>query len=165
MQPWTGEDAVSPRTSLSMNLAGYRFLYSVAQFVIRQCSGMIHRYLAGSVQDDQRRCRTCPVGIEVLFAQRNRHVLKAAVVSGADGFDVCALLLGRCVGSLGCVAVELGWTDDDQARGSELLPQAGDDGDLGFAVHTPMGPEEKKNWRTFQRRGSWGLGSEILGYL
>ena len=104
---------------------------------------MIHRYLAGAIQDYQRRRRTCSVGIEVLFAQRNRHILQAGVIFGADGFDICALLFGRGIGSLGCVAVELGRTDDDQARGSELLPQAGDDGDLGFAVHTPMRPEKQ----------------------
>src|ERR1700676_790269 len=103
---------------------------------------MVHRYLAGAIQDDQSRRRACSVGVEVLFAQWNRHVLQAGVIFGADGFDILALLLGRGVGSLGCVAVELGWTDDDQARGSELLAQAGDDGDLGFAVHTPMRPEE-----------------------
>ena len=104
---------------------------------------MIHRYLAGAIQDDQRRRRAGPVGVEVLSAQWHGHVLQAGIISGADRLDIRALLFGRCVGSLGCVAVELGWTDDDQARGSELLAQAGDDGDFGFAVHTPMRPEKQ----------------------
>src|SRR5208337_749875 len=103
---------------------------------------MIHLYLSGAIQNDQSRRRARSIGVEILLAQRHRHLQQGAVITLAHRFYVRPFLFGRDIGSLGRVAVELSWTDDDQAFGSELLPQAGDNRDFGFAVHTPMRPEE-----------------------
>src|SRR5260370_42502033 len=95
--------------------ASNRLLQSGSQFVIRKRTWMIHRHLPGTIQDDQSRRRTRPVSIEILIAQRHRHVLQTAVVSCADGFDIRPLLFRRGLGSLRRLAVGLGWSGDEQA--------------------------------------------------
>src|SRR5208337_34741 len=147
---------------LLKELASNRLLQSGSQFIVRNRTRMIHRNLPGAIQDDQRGSRTGSVGIEILFAQRHGHVLQAGVITLANRFDISPFLRRRSVGPLRRVAVKLCRADDEQARGSELLPQAGNDGDLGFAVHTPMCPEEQENRGTFQGRENRWLRSEIL---
>jgi len=56
-----------------------------------------------------------PVGIEVLFAQRHRHVLQASVISRTHRFDIRAFLFRRGIGPLRRVAVELGRSDNHQS--------------------------------------------------
>ena len=74
---------------------------------------MIHRYLPGAIQNDESRRGARSVSVEILFAQRNRHVLQAGVIAAADGFDIRSLLFRRGIGSLRRVAVQLGRADDD----------------------------------------------------
>jgi len=133
-------------------------LYSGAQVVIRKRSGMIHCHLPGAIQDDQGRRGARSVSVEILFAQRHGHVLQAGVISVADGFDICALLVGCGVGSLRRVAVESSRADYDQALRSEFLPQTGNDGDFGFAVSAPIAQKNKRIGEPFSDARVGGFG-------
>src|SRR5260370_13996979 len=111
---------------------------------------MIRRPLPSAIQNDQSWRRAGSVSIEILLAQRHGHIRQARIVALADGFDIGPFLRRRSVGPLCCIAVELGWPDDDQALASELLPQARNYGDFGLAVNAPMRTEEQNDGRTFQ---------------
>ena len=74
---------------------------------------MIHRYLACAIQNDQGwRCAR-PVGVEVLFAQRHRHILQAGIIARADSFDIRTFRDRRSIRASRRITVELSRPDDD----------------------------------------------------
>ena len=73
---------------------------------------MIHGYLSGAIQTTRRRGRAGSVGIEVVSAERDWHVLEAAVIFLANGFDIGALFSGCRIVALGRIAIEFGGADD-----------------------------------------------------
>ena len=76
------------------------------QLVIRQSPGMVHGDLPRAVEQHKRRRGRSAVHIEVVLADGDGHVEKAAVEAVAHGIDVGEFSAGRRIFDLRGIAVK-----------------------------------------------------------
>src|ERR1700730_11438486 len=76
---WIGE----PHHPSARGLSRRDFLDCRPQLIVRECSGVVHGDLAGAIEQHKGRSRGGAVGVEVVFADGNRHVEQAGVEAAA----------------------------------------------------------------------------------